>query len=37
MKGEVIGITTAKNIFAGYDEYGNTISAEGLGFAHTYR
>ena len=33
MKGEVIGITTAKNIFAGYDEYGNTISAEGLGFA----
>lgn len=33
MKGEVIGITTAKNVFAGYDEYGNTISAEGLGFA----
>lgn len=33
MRGEVIGITTAKNIFAGYDEYGNTISAEGLGFA----
>ncbi len=33
MKGEVIGITTAKNIYAGYDEYGNSISAEGLGFA----
>ncbi len=33
MKGEVIGITTAKNIYAGYDEYGNSISAEGLAFA----
>ena len=33
MQGEVIGITTAKNIYAGYDEYGNSISAEGLGFA----
>ena len=33
MEGEVIGITTAKNIYAGYDEYGNSISAEGLGFA----
>ena len=33
MRGEVIGITTAKNIYAGYDEYGNSISAEGLGFA----
>ncbi len=32
-KGEFIGITTAKNIYAGYDEYGNAISAEGLGFA----
>lgn len=32
-KGEVIGINTAKNIYAGYDEYGNAISAEGLGFA----
>ncbi len=33
IKGEVIGITSAKNVFAGYDEYGNIISAEGLGFA----
>ena len=33
MKGEVIGITTAKNIYAGYDEFGNSINAEGLGFA----
>lgn len=33
MEGKVIGITTAKNIYAGYDEYGNSISAEGLGFA----
>jgi len=33
MQGEVIGITSAKNIYAGYDEYGNSISAEGLGFA----
>ena len=33
MNGEVIGITTAKNLYAGYDEYGNSINAEGLGFA----
>ena len=33
MKGEVIGITTAKNIYAGFDEFGNSINAEGLGFA----
>ncbi len=33
IKGEVIGITSAKNVFAGYDAYGNAISAEGLGFA----
>ena len=33
MKGEVIGMTTAKTVTASYDEYGNAISAEGLGFA----
>lgn len=33
MKGEVIGITTAKNVYAGRDEYGNSVDAEGLGFA----
>lgn len=33
MKGEVIGINTAKTIKAGYDEFGTVISAEGLGFA----
>ena len=33
MQGEVIGITSAKTITADYDEYGNAISAEGLGFA----
>ncbi|MDL2234988.1 trypsin-like peptidase domain-containing protein [Christensenellaceae bacterium OttesenSCG-928-L17] len=33
MKGEVIGINTAKTINAGYDEYGDIIAAEGLGFA----
>lgn len=32
MKGEIIGITTAKTISAG-DEYGTSIGAEGLGFA----
>jgi len=32
-KGEVIGINTMKTIFAGVDSYGNTISAEGIGFA----
>ncbi|MDD3401660.1 MAG: trypsin-like peptidase domain-containing protein [Eubacteriales bacterium] len=32
-KGEVIGMTTAKYVTAGYDEYGNSISAEGIGFA----
>ena len=32
-KGEVIGIVTMKTIVAGYDEYGNAISAEGLGYA----
>lgn len=33
LKGEVIGMTTAKYISAGYDEYGKEISAEGIGFA----
>ena len=33
LKGEVIGINTSKNTTIGYDEYGNAISAEGLGFA----
>lgn len=32
-KGEVIGINTLKTMFVGTDEYGNTISAEGIGFA----
>lgn len=31
--GEVVGITSAKTVTASYDEYGNAISAEGLGFA----
>ncbi|MEL7610081.1 MAG: trypsin-like peptidase domain-containing protein [Bacillota bacterium] len=33
MNGEVIGITSVKTVSAGYDEFGNIISAEGLGFA----
>lgn len=33
MRGEVVGINTAKTVNAGYDEYGMQISAEGLGFA----
>ena len=33
MNGEVIGINSAKTITAGYDEYGNAVSAEGIGFA----
>lgn len=33
MNGEVIGVTSAKTVTASYDEYGNAISAEGLGFA----
>ena len=32
-KGEVIGINAAKSYIAGYDDYGNQISAEGIGFA----
>ncbi len=33
MSGEVIGINSAKTITAGYDEFGNAVSAEGIGFA----
>ena len=33
MRGEVIGVTSAKTVTASYDENGNAISAEGLGFA----
>ncbi len=33
MKGEVVGINTAKAVIAGYDEYGQSVNAEGLGFA----
>lgn len=33
MAGEVIGIISAKTVTADYDEYGNAIAAEGLGFA----
>lgn len=33
MKGEVVGITSLKTITASYDESGNPITAEGLGFA----
>ncbi|MDR0841520.1 MAG: trypsin-like peptidase domain-containing protein [Christensenellaceae bacterium] len=33
MSGHVVGITCAKTLYAGYDEYGNIINAEGLGYA----
>lgn len=33
LNGEVIGINSAKTITAGYDELGNAVSAEGIGFA----
>ena len=33
MNGEVIGVTSAKYVTAGYDELGNSISSEGIGFA----
>ena len=33
MRGEVIGVTSAKYTSAGYDEYGDKISSEGIGFA----
>lgn len=33
IKGEVIGVNSAKTVTASYDDSGNAISAEGLGFA----
>ena len=33
MSGQVIGMNSAKSVSAGYDSRGNTISAEGIGFA----
>ncbi len=33
MQGEVIGINSAKTMLAGYDAFGNAVSAEGIGFA----
>jgi len=33
MEGKVVGINTAKTVTAGFDAYGNSISAEGLSFA----
>ena len=33
MRGEVIGVTSAKYVSAGYDESGQNISSEGIGFA----
>ncbi len=33
MQGQVIGINSAKTILAGYDAFGNPVSAEGIGFA----
>lgn len=33
MAGQVIGMNSAKSVTAGYDSNGNTVSAEGIGFA----
>lgn len=33
MNGRVVGMNTAKAISAGYDDYGNPISSEGIGFS----
>ena len=33
MSGEVIGINTLKSYLAGYDDYGQSISTEGIGFS----
>jgi len=33
MRGEVVGINTAKSVYAGIDQFGNVVNAEGLGFA----
>ncbi|BDF59339.1 hypothetical protein CE91St36_21560 [Christensenellaceae bacterium] len=32
-KGNVVGVTVAKKLYAGYDENGNVISSEGVGYA----
>lgn len=33
LNGQVIGMNTAKSVVAGYDENGNAVAAEGIGFA----
>ena len=33
MNGNVIGMASAKTVVAGYDSFGNTVSAEGIGYA----
>ena len=33
MNGELIGINTLKSVFAGYDEYGSAIAAEGISYS----
>jgi len=33
IRGELIGINSLKSIYAGFDDYGNPIAAEGIGFA----
>lgn len=33
IRGEVIGMNSAKTVYAGYDAYGNAMSAESIGFA----
>lgn len=33
LSGEVVGMTSMKTVVAGYDDYGNAVNAEGLGFA----
>lgn len=33
LKGQVVGMNTAKSVVAGYDENGNAVAAEGIGFA----
>jgi serine protease Do len=33
VNGEVIGVNTLKSMFAGVDQYGETIASEGIGFA----
>lgn len=33
LQGQVVGMNTAKSVVAGYDENGNAVAAEGIGFA----